>query len=258
MSDHACTMLNDYLHVTCGVDRRYTVMVSFESLHSGTFSLFPLHHCLTVRVYVCTGGCLLSVAVVKNSSLDISSLQGLRSCHSGIRWTAGWNLPLGFLLSRNYLSWSKQQPLSHGSFRDELSLLCADGTQAPLSHYRSCNLGRGPGAATVTRRNFRKVSQKFLSTVQMLFGRKGQEVQRFQLFESALFGKKDLLFRDATDRLFVLPENVDVSQVVGQDYVALLKSLRHEGADHRWCVVVNFYTKNSAAVWLWSPLFEAD
>lgn len=95
--------------------RRYTVMVSFESLHSGTFSLFPLHHCLTVRVYVCTGGCLLSVAVVKNSSLDISSLQGLRSCHSGIRWTAGWNLPLGFLLSRNYLSWSKQQPLSHGS-----------------------------------------------------------------------------------------------------------------------------------------------
>lgn len=54
-----------------------------------------------------------------------------------------------------------------GSFRDELSLLCADGTQAPLSHYRSCNLGRGPGAATVTRRNFRKVSQKFLSTVQV-------------------------------------------------------------------------------------------
>uniref|UniRef100_H3BW36 Serotransferrin n=1 Tax=Tetraodon nigroviridis TaxID=99883 RepID=H3BW36_TETNG len=264
------------------------------------------------------GGCLLSVAVVKNSSLDISSLQGLRSCHSGIRWTAGWNLPLGFLLSRNYLSWSKQQPLSHdvsrffrascvpgaaalapslcalcqgeksyslqknyhcetshsepfyssqgalrclrsgaadvafvdhlvlesieGSFRDELSLLCADGTQAPLSHYRSCNLGRGPGAATVTRRNFRKVSQKFLSTVQMLFGRKGQEVQRFQLFESALFGKKDLLFRDATDRLFVLPENVDVSQVVGQDYVALLKSLRHEGSSledsvMRWCCI---------------------
>lgn len=61
------------------------------------------------------GGCVLSVAVVTNSSLDIRSLQGLRSCHSGVRWTAGWSLPLGFLLSRNYLSWSKEQPLSHGS-----------------------------------------------------------------------------------------------------------------------------------------------
>lgn len=55
------------------------------------------------------------MAVVTNSSLDIRSLQGLRSCHSGVRWTAGWSVPLGFLLSRNYLSWSKEQPLSHGS-----------------------------------------------------------------------------------------------------------------------------------------------
>lgn len=54
------------------------------------------------------------------------------------------------------------------SWRDAFSLLCADGTQAPLSHYRSCNLGRGPGGATVTRFNFRKVSQKFLLTVQVL------------------------------------------------------------------------------------------
>lgn len=54
------------------------------------------------------------MAVVRNSTLDIRSLQGHRSCHSGVRWTAGWSLPLGFLLSRNYLSWSKEQPLSQG------------------------------------------------------------------------------------------------------------------------------------------------
>lgn len=92
----------------------------------------------------------------------------------------------------------------------------------------------------------------------MLFGKGGQEVQRFQLFESALFGEKDLLFRDATNRLNVLPVNVDVSQVVGLDYVALLKSLRHEGADHRWCVIASFYTEDSAAVWFWPFLFKAD
>lgn len=88
---------------------------------------------------------------------------------------------------------------------------------------------------------------------QMLFGKEGQEVQRFQLFDSSLFGEKDLLFRDATEKLSVFPDNVDVSQVLGLDYVALLKSLRHEGADHHWCVFVIFYTENKDAVVFCSP-----
>uniref|UniRef100_A0A672GVN4 Serotransferrin n=1 Tax=Salarias fasciatus TaxID=181472 RepID=A0A672GVN4_SALFA len=260
------------------------------------------------------GGCILSIAVVRNSSLDIQSLRGLRSCHSGVRWTAGWSLPLGFLLSRNYLSWSKEHPLSQDvgaffnascvpgaaamaprlctlcqgqksyirqknyhcetshnepffnnqgalrclkrgvgdvAFLDHLSLetieedfrlLCADGTQAPLSHYRKCNLGRGPGGGTVTRHNFRKVVRKFLTTVQMLFGRQGREKQRFEIFDSTSFGESDLLFRDLTDKLAVLPDDMDVSQVLGLDYVALLKGLGHEGSSLedsvvRWCCI---------------------
>uniref|UniRef100_A0A671QQR1 Zgc:172271 n=1 Tax=Sinocyclocheilus anshuiensis TaxID=1608454 RepID=A0A671QQR1_9TELE len=51
------------------------------------------------------GGCILAVAVVRNSStLDMHSLRGSRSCHSGAHWTAGWSLPLGHLLSRNLLA----------------------------------------------------------------------------------------------------------------------------------------------------------
>ncbi|KAF3856269.1 hypothetical protein F7725_016992, partial [Dissostichus mawsoni] len=242
------------------------------------------------------GGCVLSVAVVRNISLDVRSLKGLRSCHSGVRWTAGWSLPLGFLLSRNYLSWSKEQPLSQDvstffsascvpgaaaiaplcalcakarshifarrittakhpimspstttrgpsdSDRDEFRLLCADGSQAPLSHYRICNLGRGPGGGMVTRLNFRKTARKFLSTVQMLFGKRGKERQRFQLFNSSSFGENDLLFKDATDKLAVLPDGMDVSQMLGLDYVALLKGLGHEGSSLedsvvRWCCI---------------------
>ncbi|XP_038552196.1 melanotransferrin isoform X2 [Micropterus salmoides] len=264
------------------------------------------------------GGCILSVAVVRNSSLDIRSLQGHRSCHSGVRWTAGWSLPLGFLLSRNYLSWSKEQPLSQDistffnascvpgasamapplcalcqgqksfirqknyhcetshsepfynsqgalrclrsgagdvafvdhlalesiadSDRDEFRLLCTNGTQAPLSHYRSCNLGRGPGSGMVTRVNFRKVARKFLVTAQMLFGQQGREGQRFQLFNSSSFGENDLLFKDATDKLAVLSDDMDVSRVLGLDYVALLKGLGHEGSSLedsvvRWCCI---------------------
>lgn len=55
-----------------------------------------------------------------------------------------------------------------GSDGDEFRLLCTDGTQAPLSQYRNCNLGRGPGGGTVTRFNFRKIARKFLVTVQVI------------------------------------------------------------------------------------------
>lgn len=87
----------------------------------------------------------------------------------------------------------------------------------------------------------------------MLFGKGGQEVQRFQLFDSSLFGEKDLLFRDATDKLTVFQDNVDVSQVLGLDYVALLKSLRHEGADHHWCVCYFLHREQRCCVFFAPP-----
>uniref|UniRef100_A0A667XA04 Serotransferrin n=2 Tax=Myripristis murdjan TaxID=586833 RepID=A0A667XA04_9TELE len=266
------------------------------------------------------GGCVLSVAVVRNSSLDIRSLRGLRSCHSGVRWTAGWSLPLGFLLSRNYLTWTKEQPLSQDvstffsascvpgaaamapplcalcrgqrsyirqrnfhcetshsepfynsqgalrclstgagdvafvdhlalesideSERDNFRLLCTDGTHANLSQYRNCNLGRGPGGGMVTRLNYRKIARKFLMTIQMLFGQRGRERQRFQLFNSSSYGENDLLFKDATEKLAILLDDKDVSQALGLDYVALLKGLGHEGSSLedsvvRWCCISN-------------------
>ncbi len=61
------------------------------------------------------------------------------------------------------------------------------------------------------------------------FGWRGRERQRFQLFESASFGGSDLLFKDVTEKLSVLMEDMDMSQVLGLDYVALLKGLGHEG-----------------------------
>ncbi|XP_036382181.1 saxiphilin [Megalops cyprinoides] len=264
------------------------------------------------------GGCVLAVAVVRNSSLDLRSLQGRRTCHSGARWTAGWSLPLGFLLSRNYLPWAEEEPLSqavgaffsascipgaaatapslcalcqgqksyirHRNFhcetshnepfyhsqgalrclktgkgevafvdnialdsieeweREDYRLLCTDGSQANLSEFRRCNLGRGPGAGVVTRINYRKIARKFLAATQMMFGRRGRERQRFQLFESQSYGASDLLFRDVTEKLAILPDDSDISQVLGLDYVALLKGLGHEGSSLedsvvRWCCI---------------------
>ncbi|NWI77335.1 TRFE2 protein, partial [Dryoscopus gambensis] len=264
------------------------------------------------------GNCVFAVAVAKRGTLDIHSLRGVRSCHNGARWTSGWNIPLGFLLARNDLSWDEAQPLSQaiseyfnascvpgvgvaaprlcalcqgqksyvrdrnhfcetnsnepfydseGAFRclkdgvadvafldhlrvmrateseqQEYELLCPDGSTAELTEYSTCNLGKGPGHGIVTRNNFQKITNKFLSMIQRLFGRKGKERARFELFGSAPFGGKNLLFRDATQHLQLLEEQLEIAYVLGLDYVSLLKGLGHEGSSLdnsivRWCCI---------------------
>ncbi|NWI37171.1 TRFE2 protein, partial [Picathartes gymnocephalus] len=264
------------------------------------------------------GTCVFAVAIAKRGTLDVQSLRGVRSCHNGARWTSGWNIPLGFLLARNYLSWDEAQPLSQaiseyfnascipgvgvaaprlcalcqgeksyvrdrnhfcetssnepfydseGAFRclkdgvadvafldhlrimnateseqREYELLCPDGSTAELTEYSTCNLGKGPGHGIITRNNFQKITNKFLSMIQRLFGRKGKERARFELFSSAAFGGKNLLFQDATQHLQLLEEQLEIAYALGLDYVALLKGLGHEGSSLdnsivRWCCI---------------------
>ncbi|XP_048835902.1 saxiphilin-like [Brienomyrus brachyistius] len=264
------------------------------------------------------GSCVMAVAVVRNGDLDVRSLKGRRSCHSGARWTAGWSLPLGFLLSRNYLPWAEEQPLSqavseffnascipgsatmatslctlcqgeksyvhhrnfhcetshnepfyssqgalrclqtgkgdvafvdhvalasiHEDEREDYRLLCTDGSRARLGEFQHCNLGRGPGRGVVTRFNYRTIARKFLNAVQTAFGRQGRARQRFQIFESISYGSRNLMFQDATEKLAILTDDSDISQVLGLDYVALLKGLGHEGSSLqdsviRWCCI---------------------
>nr|XP_009685730.1 PREDICTED: melanotransferrin-like isoform X1 [Struthio camelus australis] len=266
------------------------------------------------------GSCVFSVAVARRGTLNIQRLRGVRSCHNAARWTSGWNIPLGFLLARNDLSWDEAQPLSQviseyfnascipgigvaaprlcalcqgqksyvrdknhfcetssnepfydseGAFRclkngvadvafldhltimnateteqDEYELLCPDGTTAELSEYSTCNLGQGPGRGIITRHNFQKITNKFLTMIQHLFGRKGKERARFELFTSAPYGGKNLLFQDATQHLQLLEEQLEIAYVLGLDYVALLKGLGHEGSSLdnsvvRWCCISN-------------------
>ncbi|KFP07815.1 Serotransferrin-B, partial [Calypte anna] len=263
------------------------------------------------------GNCVFAVAIAKQGTLDIQRLRGTRSCHSGARWTSGWNIPLGFLLARNDLSWDKAQPLSQviseyfnascipgvgvsaprlcalcqgqksfvrdknhfcetsgnepfydseGAFSclkngvadvafldhltilsateaelQEYELLCPDGTTAQLTEYSTCNLGRGPGHAIITRHNFQKITNKFLTMIQVS-GYCKPDIARFEHFTSAPYGGKNLLFRDATQHLQLLEEQLEIAYVLGLDYVALLKGLGHEGSSLdnsvvRWCCI---------------------
>lgn len=46
-----------------------------------------------------------AVAVAKRSSnLTINTLKGMRSCHTGINRTVGWNVPVGYLVESGSLS----------------------------------------------------------------------------------------------------------------------------------------------------------
>ncbi|KAK5889043.1 hypothetical protein CesoFtcFv8_015082 [Champsocephalus esox] len=51
--------------------------------------------------------CYYAVAVVKKgTAFNIKELQGKKSCHTGVGKSAGWNIPVGTLLSMNLIQWS--------------------------------------------------------------------------------------------------------------------------------------------------------
>ncbi|XP_056386626.1 saxiphilin-like isoform X3 [Hyla sarda] len=264
------------------------------------------------------GNCVFAVAVAHRGTQNIFNLRGIRSCHSGAKWTSGWNIPLGFLLSKNLMYWDEEQPLakvvstyfnascipgigvsspnlcelcqgpksyvreknhfcetsssepfsnSEGAFRclksgagdvafvdhltiaiatdaevDQFELLCPDGSTASLKSYRTCNLGQGPGKAIVTRSHMKRITKRFLTLIQNFFGRSGKHRSRFSLFTSEQLGGQNLLFHDSTQRLQVIADDKDMTDILGLDYVALLKELGHEGIslDHsviRWCCI---------------------
>uniref|UniRef100_A0A8C2TQS5 Transferrin-like domain-containing protein n=1 Tax=Coturnix japonica TaxID=93934 RepID=A0A8C2TQS5_COTJA len=84
------------------------------SLDAGdVYSAVKLHGLTVVAKEIYEqGNCVFAVAVAKRGTLNIQRLRGVRSCHNGARWTSGWNIPFGFLLARNDLSWDEAQPLS--------------------------------------------------------------------------------------------------------------------------------------------------
>ncbi|XP_069071189.1 serotransferrin-2-like [Pleurodeles waltl] len=86
------------------------------------------------------GSCVFAVAVARKGTLDIQGLRGARSCHSGAKWTSGWNIPLGFLLAKNYIYWNEEQPLTKavGDFFNA-SCIPGVGVMAP----RLCALCQG-------------------------------------------------------------------------------------------------------------------
>ncbi|KAM4605122.1 serotransferrin-1-like [Polymixia lowei] len=84
--------------------------------------------------------CYFAVAVVKKGTgFGFNDLQGKRSCHTGLGKSAGWNIPIGTLLSMGKIQWSgiKDKPIEEavGNF---FSSSCAPGAQRGSKLCQSC------------------------------------------------------------------------------------------------------------------------
>ncbi|XP_066206562.1 lactotransferrin-like [Saccopteryx leptura] len=84
-----------------------------------------------------------AVAVVrKDSNFQLNETRGVRSCHTGLNRSAGWNMPIGTL--RPYLNWAgPPEPLQEAvaNYFSASCVPCVDGTQYP----NLCHLCAGTG-----------------------------------------------------------------------------------------------------------------
>lgn len=87
-------------------------------MSSVLYDLHILTVCLQLFcVHAAGETCYYAVAVVrKGSGFGIRELRGKKSCHTGLGKSAGWNIPIGTLLSMNLIDWSgtEDSPVEEG------------------------------------------------------------------------------------------------------------------------------------------------
>uniref|UniRef100_A0A6G1S5H7 Melanotransferrin n=1 Tax=Aceria tosichella TaxID=561515 RepID=A0A6G1S5H7_9ACAR len=102
---------------------------------------------------------------------------------------------------------SNRETWARNLIKSDFELLCRDGSRAPVNEYKSCNLGRVPPSAIVTRGDtpFQLIDTyvNLFMYGQQYYGSKYSEEYTFKMFSST--NGRDLIFQDATQRLVRIP-----------------------------------------------------
>ncbi|KAF7648976.1 hypothetical protein LDENG_00149340 [Lucifuga dentata] len=118
------------------------------------------------------------------------------------------------------------------SEKDNYELLCKNGERAAISEYERCHLAKVPAHAVVTRKN---------SSLAELIYTSLTSVQNFDLFSSEAYAPaKNLMFKDSTVKLVLVPPNTDSFLYLGAEYTSIIYSLKKEESPMassaiRWC-----------------------
>ncbi|XP_001364584.2 lactotransferrin [Monodelphis domestica] len=105
---------------------------------------------------------------------------------------------------------------------DDFRLLCLDGTQKEVTKYEICHLAKAPNHAVVSRRDKAELVREVLLGQQRRFGTYGDEKDSFSLLPKT----KNLLFKDNTECLAKLPDDITYEKFLGSEYVTAVGSLK--------------------------------
>ncbi|XP_044148203.1 melanotransferrin-like [Bufo gargarizans] len=100
----------------------------------------------------------------------------------------------------------------------DFQLLCPNGARAEVTQYADCNWAQVPAHAVMVHPEM-NIQTLFglLDKAQEYYGRNKSSV--FQMFDSSKYNKKDLIFKDSTDKIVPVNEKKSYDQLLGRNYI---------------------------------------
>ncbi|XP_062380967.1 transferrin-a [Sardina pilchardus] len=99
-----------------------------------------LHPIIAEDYGISSDTCYYAVAVVrKGADFDFKTLQGKKSCHTGLGKSAGWNIPIGTLIAQGQINWkgTEDKPVEE-AVMEYFSASCAPGANKDSKLCKLC------------------------------------------------------------------------------------------------------------------------
>ncbi|XP_027701025.1 lactotransferrin-like [Vombatus ursinus] len=101
-------------------------------------------------------------------------------------------------------------------------LLCLDGSKKEVNKAPECHLAKAPNHAVISRKDKALLVRQVLLNQQSRFGTYGNDRETFTILPKT----KNLLFKDNTECLAKLPDDITYERFLGQEYVTAVGSLK--------------------------------